>query len=134
MWPEKPELLSVLTGNSLLISFILGTVGIFLAWIVFWFFPCYWAFKRNFTHTVADLYPFSALHILYFKAFYWDFHKVHEYNKIELIGKVVSLALFFIILAYNLVSVELVFTATILFSMILTCFMVLQNSHFLCEF
>lgn len=117
---KNPGLMPSLLGNSLSISFIFGSFCAAIAGAVFYIFP--------------DLAPVQGL--LLFLALVWipfglaflltqnlliGIQEIREFNKIEIINKVVAISLILILIFLNLTSAESIFSIALI--TMIFCFM-----------
>ncbi len=104
------SLLPGLVGNTLVVSFVFGGVGAFAAWILFSFWPDL-APVNGFLLIIALIWvPFGLAYML-MQNLLLGLQEVRAYNVVELTTKILSVCLITIVIAFNLTTVETVFSA-----------------------
>lgn len=104
------SLLPALVGNTLVVSFAFGGGGAFAAWILFSLWPDL-APVNGFLLIIALTWvPFGLAYML-MQNLLLGLQEVRAYNVVELTTKILSVCLITVVIAFNLTSVETVFSA-----------------------
>ena len=104
------SLLPALVGNTFVVSFAFGGGGAFAAWIVFSLWPDL-APVNGFLLIIALTWiPFGLAYML-MQNLLLGLQEVRAYNVVELTTKILSVCLITVVIAFNLTSVETVFSA-----------------------
>ena len=104
------SLLPALVGNTLVVSFVFGGGGAFAAWILFSFWPDLAPVNGFLLIITLFWIPFGLAYML-MQNLLLGLQEVRAYNVVELTTKILSMCLIALIIAFNLTSVETVFSA-----------------------
>jgi O-antigen/teichoic acid export membrane protein len=107
---RNKRLLPRLVGNTLVVSFIMGGGGALTAWGVFYLWPDLSPVTGTLLVLSLVWIPFGLAYML-LQNLLLGIHEVRAYNKIELITKILALALLGLIVFFGAATVELVFSA-----------------------
>jgi O-antigen/teichoic acid export membrane protein len=102
------ELLAPLLGNSLLVSFVFGGLGVALAWAVFYLWPAL-APVHGLLLLLALVWIPLGLAYMLLQNLLLGIQEVRTYNKIELISKILGVGLIGAVIILKAVKVETLF-------------------------
>jgi O-antigen/teichoic acid export membrane protein len=117
---RKPELLPEIVANTSLVGFGLGTIGAVGGWIVLVLMPGLVPVGGTLLCLALAGIPFGLASLL-FQNILLGLHKVRDYNKIELTGRLLAIGLILLLIAVGAVSVEMVFSAGLVAAILGCC-------------
>lgn len=110
---RNPDSLSLIVGNSLFVSFIFGGSAAGLTWSIFYFMPSLAPIHGPLLALALLWIPFGLVS-LFLQNILIVIHKIRIYNTIELVTQTIGIGLIGLIILLKMVSVEYVYSVTIL--------------------
>jgi len=99
------DLLDVLVGNVLLVSFFVGGVGALATWVIFWLWPKFAPVHGTILSLALFVIPFSLAYLL-LQSLLLGALDVHGYNRIELANKVLAVLVVVLFWVLKFTTVE----------------------------
>ncbi|MFQ5585214.1 MAG: flippase [Thermodesulfobacteriota bacterium] len=107
------NLLPILVGNTLMISFVFGGLGAAMGWAIFTLFPHLVPVHRLLLVLALAWVPFGLAYML-LQNLLLGIQEVRAYNKIELITRILGVGLIGLAILFGAVTVETIFTMVLL--------------------